>query len=101
MTYLLLSAGFIGLALAIALISGGMKQALSWSLLLGGVALVALTAVCDSVMIGAGLFSYTDAHLVGVRVGLAPLEDCAYPIAALIFLPALWFALRRRCHDDR
>ena len=99
MTYLLLSAGFIVVALAVALLAGGLTRIAGWGLLLGGVALLVLTAVFDSVMIGAGLFTYDDAHLVGTRVGLAPIEDFAYPVAALILLPALWVGLRRRRHD--
>jgi hypothetical protein len=45
------------------------------------------------------LFTYTDAHLLGPRIGLAPIEDFAYPLAAVILLPALWARLRR--NDDR
>jgi len=59
-------------------------------------ALVALTAVFDTIMIGAGFFSYEDMHLAGPRIGLAPIEDFAYPVAGAILLPALWLALRAR-----
>lgn len=58
-------------------------------------ALAILTAVFDSVMIGLGLFSYDEAHLAGIHVGLAPVEDFAYPLACALLLPALWLALTR------
>ncbi|GLJ61818.1 hypothetical protein GCM10017576_19480 [Microbacterium barkeri] len=66
---------------------------------LAAAALVVLTAVFDSVMIAVGLFAYDDERISGVRIGLAPLEDFAYPLAAAILLPALWVALRRRRDD--
>ena len=43
--------------------------------------------------------AYDDERISGVRIGLAPLEDFAYPLAAAILLPALWVALRRRRDD--
>lgn len=55
-----------------------------------------LTAVFDTVMIGSGLFHYSPAHLVGVHIGLAPIEDFAYPLAGAVLLPALWMLLRAR-----
>jgi lycopene cyclase domain-containing protein len=68
----------------------------AWApLLIAGVALLALTAVFDNVMIAVGLFSYASAALSGLAVGLAPLEDFAYPLAAAVLLPALWVRLTR------
>lgn len=58
--------------------------------LAGAGALLFLTAVFDSVMIAAGLFGYRPQALSGVYVGLAPIEDFAYPLAAAVLLPALW-----------
>lgn len=54
------------------------------------VVLVLLTAVFDNVMIAADLFTYPEGHLSGLRVGLAPLEDFSYPIAAAFAVPALF-----------
>ena len=47
-------------------------------------------------------FHYSADHLLGVHIGLAPLEDFAYPLAGAVLLPTLWAALRarRRAHDD-
>lgn len=51
---------------------------------------VILTAVFDNVMIGVGLVGYDRALISGVFVGIAPLEDFAYAVAAVVLLPALW-----------
>ena len=58
--------------------------------------LVVLTAVFDTVMIATGLFAYSDAHLSGPRIGLAPIEDFAYPIAGVLLLAGLWNLIARR-----
>lgn len=95
--------GLAGVFLAVAL-TGGVVLArrvgpgARWwltSALTAGV-LVVLTAVFDSVMIAADLFRYDDAALLGWRVGLAPVEDLAWPLAAAALLPALWEAVGRR-----
>lgn len=53
-----------------------------------------LTAIFDNVMIAAGLFTYPADRISGIRVGLAPIEDFAYPLCAAFLLPALWVLLR-------
>lgn len=58
------------------------------------VALSVLTAIFDNVMIASGLFDYGGHTLNGLRVGLAPIEDFAYPAAAALLLPGLWMLLR-------
>src|SRR5699024_9590165 len=50
-------------------------------------ALMVLTAVFDSIMIWADLFYYAPQMLVGVHIGLAPIEDFSYPLAGAILLP--------------
>ena len=61
------------------------------------VALAVLTVVFDSIMIWADLFRFEDEHMSGLRIGLAPVEDLAWPLAAALLLPAVWTWLRR--HD--
>ncbi|UFU03282.1 lycopene cyclase domain-containing protein [Ruania suaedae] len=66
--------------------------------------LVVLTAVFDNVMIAADLFGYADQHTVGVSVGLAPIEDFAWPLVAALLVPALWSLtgrLARRSPPDQ
>ncbi|WP_081998414.1 lycopene cyclase domain-containing protein [Sinomonas humi] len=92
MTYALVDVVFLSLA-CVALACLGLPA--SWRpLFAAGTALMALTAVFDSVMIGLGLFGYRASTLSGIFVGLAPVEDFAYPLAAAVVLPALWRRLR-------
>jgi lycopene cyclase domain-containing protein len=58
--------------------------------------LLVFTVVFDNVMIGVGLVGYDPALISGVRIGIAPLEDFAYAIAAAILLPSLWMLLPAR-----
>ncbi|ROQ39982.1 lycopene cyclase domain-containing protein [Frondihabitans sp. PhB188] len=58
--------------------------------------LLVMTAVFDNVMIGIGLVGYDSGKISGVFVGIAPLEDFAYAVAALVLLPSLWVLLERR-----
>jgi lycopene cyclase domain-containing protein len=47
-------------------------------------------------MIGAGLMSYGPTTTSGLRIGRVPVEDFAYPVAAVVLLPAVWLLSRRR-----
>ncbi|WP_299167633.1 lycopene cyclase domain-containing protein [uncultured Arthrobacter sp.] len=101
MTYWALNAVFllpalaVGLAAAVALGGRRRKAALAAAGCAAVVVLV-LTAVFDNIMIAAGLFSYAPGLISGLSVGLAPLEDFAYPVAAVLLLPALWMLLGER-----
>ena len=96
MSYLLLSACFLLAAFVLALLLRRRGSSVSWpAIAFTAAALLVLTAVFDSLMIGAGLFAYEPSLISGAQIGLAPLEDFAYPIAAAIALPALWTLLTR------
>ncbi|WP_144873951.1 lycopene cyclase domain-containing protein [Microbacterium sp. 1.5R] len=100
MTYLQLAAWFLGAsvvaAVVLTMLTPRARRLHVLAAATAAVALIVLTAVFDTVMIASGLFHYSPDHLVGVRIGLAPLEDFAYPIAGAILLPALWSCLRAR-----
>ena len=55
-----------------------------------------MTAIFDNVMISVGLVAYNPAAISGAFVGVAPLEDFAYAVAAVVGLPALWALLGGR-----
>ena len=98
MTYALVSAGFLAVAVVagILLARRAGKPGLRWAAVgIAAAGLIVLTAVFDSVMIGSGLFSYAEHLISGIRIGLAPIEDFAYPLATVIALPALWAVLTR------
>ena len=58
--------------------------------------LLVMTAVFDNVLIGVGLVGYDEARISGAFVGIAPLEDFAYAVAALVLLPSIWTLLGSR-----
>jgi small toxic polypeptide LdrA/B/C/D len=100
-SYLLLSAAFLTIAAVIAAI--GWRRAPRGhgrAVLVSVLVLVGLTVAFDSIMIAAGLFDYSEAHIWGVRIGLAPVEDLAYPIAGILLLSGVWNLLRRRADAD-
>ena len=93
MTYLALNAVFIAAAvvvLAIAVMTGRLTRR-SIPAIVGAAAVVlVMTAVFDNLMIAVGLFGYSQEHTAGLLIGLAPIEDFGYPLAAALLLPALW-----------
>lgn len=63
--------------------------------------LLVLTAIFDNAMIAAGLFTYPEEHLSGLRIGVAPLEDFAYPLCAAFLVPALFTLITRGARGRR
>ncbi|MDR6687241.1 lycopene cyclase domain-containing protein [Arthrobacter sp. 1088] len=101
MTYLWLSLVFVAVAVVVGVVcvrkcansSEAMQHWKAAGLAFG--ALAVLTAVFDSVMIGMELFHYDASHILGLTIGLAPVEDLAYPLAGVLVLPGLWVWLTR------
>jgi lycopene cyclase domain-containing protein len=91
MTYWALNAIFLAVVAAVALAAVLFGRSPRWAsvgLVLAG--LLVLTAVFDNVMIAVGLVGYDVNRISGVFVGVAPLEDFAYAVAAVVLLPSLW-----------
>lgn len=65
------------------------------------VVVLGMTAVFDNVMIGVGLVGYDPDLISGAFIGIAPLEDFAYAVAAVVLLPSLWVILGRRMPQRR
>jgi lycopene cyclase domain-containing protein len=100
MTYWALNGIFLGVVLVVALAATLAKRAPHWRVVgIVAIAVLLLTAIFDNVMIGVGLVGYDRAAISGVFVGVAPLEDFAYAIAAAVLLPSLWALLARRPRD--
>jgi lycopene cyclase domain-containing protein len=98
MTYPLIVIPFAALTAAVALATWRRPRfgARMGASALGALVLVVLTAVFDNVMIALDLFTYPPEHLSGLRIGLAPLEDFAYPVCAAFAVPAILTLLSRR-----
>jgi lycopene cyclase domain-containing protein len=96
MTYTLLNAVFLSIVALVAIAAIVAHRAPHWRAVgLAAALLLTLTAIFDNVIIGTGLVAYDDSLISGVRIGLAPIEDFAYTIAALVLLPSVWELLRR------
>ncbi|NNC12691.1 lycopene cyclase domain-containing protein [Planctomonas sp. JC2975] len=80
-------------AMAIALRRRERREALRqwWApALIAAVVVIVLTAVFDSLLIIADVIRYDERLLSGIRVWMAPVEDFAYPLAAILLVPSLW-----------
>jgi lycopene cyclase domain-containing protein len=102
MTYWSLNAIFLA-AVALVALAAVLKarrapaSGVRWSAVgIAAAALLVTTAVFDNVMIGIGLVDYNPDLISGAFVGIAPLEDFAYAVAAVVMLPSLWSLLGSR-----
>lgn len=96
-TYLLIAAGVaVPACIAALVVLARAGRAVLLSALVGAAAVVALTAVFDNVIVGSGIVAYDPSRILGVRIGVAPVEDFAYSFAAALALPAIWSLLGRR-----
>lgn len=57
--------------------------------------LLVTTIVFDSLLIYLGMFTYPADKILGIRVGLAPIEDLFYSLLAGLAVPAIWKGLNR------
>ena len=102
MTYALIVVPFLAAAAAVTALSarrpgfGRRMRASAWTALV----LFALTAVFDNLMIAADLFTYPEHLISGIRIGLAPIEDFSYPLAAAFLVPAIRSLLEPREREE-
>ena len=93
-TYMALNAPFLAAALLVALAALLVRRAPLWRVLgLTAMGVLLLTAVFDNVLVGTGIVGYDAKRISGAFVGVAPIEDFAYAIAAVLMLPSLWLLL--------
>ena len=57
--------------------------------------MLVLTAVFDNLIILAGIVNYDQSKLLGVNVGVVPIEDFAYTIVAILLVPTIWKAVNK------
>jgi lycopene cyclase domain-containing protein len=97
LTYLLVAGGVLVPVAVVALVL--LVRAGRPALAAAGVALgtlLVLTTVFDNLIVGTGIVGYDPARTLGLRIGTAPIEDFAYPVAAALALPAVWTLLGPR-----
>lgn len=109
MTYWGLNAFFLGVVVVVAVAAllvharrtrrrgGDPLRRVAWAV--AALILLVMTAVFDNVMIGIGLVGYDRSKISGAFIGIAPLEDFSYTVAALVLLPSLWVLLGPRRRD--
>jgi lycopene cyclase domain-containing protein len=54
-----------------------------------------LTAVFDNLIVLSGIVAYDESKLIGLKIGLVPIEDFAYTVVAVLLVPAIWKALKK------
>lgn len=86
-TYLVLNCCFL---LAAVLLLGIKPKRPSKAWLVTLVLLLVLTALFDSLIIMAGIVKYDPSKILGIYVGLAPVEDFFYALLAVVIVPFLW-----------
>jgi len=86
-TYIILNLIFIFVVYAVARIEFHKPSKV---MLVTLVALIALTAVFDNVIVGLSIVGYDPSKILGIYVGYAPIEDFMYAILAVILVPIIW-----------
>jgi lycopene cyclase domain-containing protein len=99
-TYLLLNLPFLGAVALVAAAAGLSRRAPRWRAVgFGAIPVVVLTAVFDNVIVGTGIVAYDPSRISGLRLGVMPVEDFSYALAAIVLLPSLWALLTPRRRD--
>lgn len=86
--YLSLNLIFL-LALLLALKPWGYKR-ITKPVLITSAILLSLTAIFDSLIIYAKIVGYNPDVILGIRIGLAPVEDFFYTVASVLLVSILW-----------
>jgi lycopene cyclase domain-containing protein len=96
-SYWALNAFFLGAVAVVAVVAIATRRPPRWLAVLASAAiLLIVSAVFDNIMIGIGLVGYNRSLISGVFIGIAPVEDFAYAVAAVVLLPSLWALLTRK-----
>lgn len=95
MTYLILNLAFMSVVLLLVIILKKFYdfERLSIRALLF---MIILTAIFDSILVGLGIVAYDYDKTIGIKIGLAPIEDFAYTIIAWVIVPAMWNIFGRK-----
>ena len=54
------------------------------------------TAIFDNVIIATGIVAYDHEKISGIMVGVAPIEDFAYTVLAIVLVPSLFNFFRTK-----
>lgn len=89
-TYLLLNILFIAIVCLIARVA---PRRPSKALIVTFVILMVLTAIFDNLIVGLSIVDYDPTKILGIKIGVAPIEDFMYAVLAVLLVPVLWHKL--------
>lgn len=93
MNYLILNLIFVAVSLLALLLVPKNR----WpAYLVGLVPMLILTAIFDNAIVASGIVAYDPSKISGVMIGVVPIEDFAYTIAAVAIVPSVWSAMINR-----
>ena len=93
MNYLTLNLLFLGLSLLALLLVPKNR----WpAYLVGMVPMFVITAIFDNLIVAARIVGYDSSKITGIMIGIVPIEDFAYTIAAVLIVPSVWSAMLNR-----
>jgi len=88
MTYLLLTASILAAAMIYFFLMR--SYIASKPLVAASAVMLLITAIFDNVIIATGIVAYDEAKISGIKIGVAPIEDFAYTVVALLVVPTLF-----------
>ncbi|NDC47523.1 MAG: lycopene cyclase domain-containing protein [Micrococcales bacterium] len=88
MTYLLMNLGFMLIAFVVlnVFVRKTPWKTVLWTML----SMLLLTLIFDNVIIGLDIVAYDPEKVSGVFLGLAPIEDFAYTVVAVLAVSSIW-----------
>ena len=91
--YLVLAVVFCatGVLVSLAIARASITRA-TWRTL---ITLVIATIAGDNLIIAGGIVQYDPTKILGIFIGVAPVEDFAYSVIAALLIPAIWTSLKR------
>ncbi|WP_296632841.1 lycopene cyclase domain-containing protein [Rhodoluna sp.] len=93
MTYLALNATFL---LTLFVVLNVLVRRTPWRVIgITTIFLLVLTVIFDNAIVGTGIVAYDASKISGLMIGVAPIEDFAYTLAAAILIPSVWILLER------
>ena len=94
MSYLALNAYYLAILIVFYFVSGAYKKFFLHIHTFG--AMLIGTAIFDNAIIAAGLVAYDKTKISGLYIGLAPVEDFAYAIAAVLLATSVASLVRKK-----
>ncbi|MEY2676156.1 MAG: hypothetical protein RL510_176 [Actinomycetota bacterium] len=90
MTYTLVNLVFLAVSFIPALVVLRRRQ---WVVVLKTLwPMLLMTAIFDNLIIWSGIVAYDPQNISGIKIGLAPIEDFAYTVAAVLLVTTVWMS---------